>query len=51
MLITNQKSILNTHAEKRKESKSNTKDSHQIKRRKKEQINYENNQKTITKQQ
>ena len=41
MVITNQKSIIDTHRQKRKECKHNTKDSHQItreesKRRRKE---------------
>ena len=42
MVTANQKSIIDTHTQKRKESKHNTKDSHQItreksKRRRKEQ--------------
>ena len=51
MVTTNQKSIINTHTQKRKESKHNTKDNHQItreesKRKRKEQYNY----KTMPKQ-
>ena len=51
MVYTNQKPILDTQTQKKKESKHNTKDSNQItreqKRKKKTKNIYENNLKTI----
>ena len=45
MVTTNQKSTINTHAKKKKQSKHNSKDSHQITReqkRKGRKMNYKN---------
>ena len=52
MVTTNQKSTINTHAKKKKQSKYNTKDSHQITRehkRKGRKKTYKNKSKTIKK--
>ena len=48
-VITNQKSIIDMHKKKKKESKHNTKDSHQITRGEKEKKTCKNKSKTINK--
>ena len=52
MITTNQKYIVNTHRERKKESKYNTKESHQItgennQKKKQKTTHYKNNPKTI----
>ena len=56
MVTTNQKSIIDTNPQKRKESKHSTEDSYQITReesrrreKQQQQENYKNNQKTMNK--
>ena len=50
MVTANQKSIIDTHTQKRKESKHNTKDSHQITReQKRRKKTFKNKSKTINK--